>query len=262
VTQALAGLTVIVTRPAHQAAALAAELRRRGARVVEFPALEIEPVVIDATTRALLTADDFDWVIYTSANTVHHALLTLPRPRSARVATIGAATARALADAGIRVDTRPRTRVDSEGLLALPEFAETRGLRILILRGAGGRELLRRELERRGATVRVGELYRRVAAAPSSAALDGLAGALADSEPPILTASSAEVLRACVRIAPEALQAALRDATLLVPGARVAATARELGWRGPLIEADSALDAAMIAALIAHARAGRPAEDA
>ncbi|HEX9773402.1 MAG TPA: uroporphyrinogen-III synthase [Steroidobacteraceae bacterium] len=258
-TPALAGLTVIVTRPAHQAAALAAELRRQGARVVEFPALEIEPVVIDAATRALLTADDFDWVIYASANAVHHALLALPRPRSARIATIGAATARALADAGIRVDTQPRTRADSEGLLALPELAEPRGLRILILRGAGGRELLRRELERRGATVRVGELYRRVAAAPTSAALDGLARALADSEPPILTASSADVLAACVRIVPEALQAALRDAPLLVPGARVAATARELAWRGPLIEADGALDAAMIAALIAHARDGRPA---
>jgi len=50
----------------------------------------------------------------------------------------------------------------------------------------------------------------------------------------------------------------LRDTTLLVPGERVAASARAQGWRGPLVVAASAEDAAMAAALPRSVRSGGP----
>ena len=43
-TQPLAGRTVLVTRPAHQAAALVQAIRAAGGEAFEFPALDIEAV--------------------------------------------------------------------------------------------------------------------------------------------------------------------------------------------------------------------------
>jgi uroporphyrinogen-III synthase len=260
VTQVLAGLTVVVTRPAHQSAALTARLEALGAQVIAFPAIRIEPLPLDAAP--LPAPDDFDWVIYVSANAVAHATAALPRPARARVAALGPATARALARAGIRVDALPRTGADSEGLLALPGFAAPQGLRVLILRGAGGRGWLRAELERRGAAVKVLELYRRVPAEPAPGAVNALARVLGARAAPAIVVTSVEVLAAFVRIVPAALGTSLRAAPLVVPGARVAAAARESGWHGALIEAASAEDAALVAALAAHVAGGGAAKDA
>jgi uroporphyrinogen-III synthase len=250
----LAGRTVVVTRPAHQSAGLAATLRGLGAQVVEFPALRIEPIA-PRTTGAQTDTDAFDWVIYTSANAVALARTRLARPLKARVAAIGPATAQALELAGIPVAAQPQLGADSEGVLALPAFAALHGARVLIVRGAGGRDLLRRELTRRGAQVQVEELYRRVNVAPTPTAIYELAAALAPGTAAIAVSSS-DVLRSLARIVPAALDASLRATTLVVPGRRVAGTARELGWTGELIEATGAEDAAVVHALVEHARSG------
>jgi uroporphyrinogen-III synthase len=54
----------------------------------------------------------------------------------------------------------------------------------------------------------------------------------------------------------------LRDAPLLVPGDRVAAEARRLQWRGPLLVAGSAEDEAMLAALRSWSAGNGPAAPA
>ena len=151
-SDALAGHTVVVTRPARQSAGIASALRALGAQVVEFPAIRIEPIEMDV---ASIVPDDFDWLIYTSANAVAFAATRIAAPAQARVAAIGPATAQALRRAGIRVAAQPERGADSETLLALPAFATPQGLRVLILRGTEGRDYLRRELERRGAAVQV-----------------------------------------------------------------------------------------------------------
>jgi len=250
VTGTLAGRTIVVTRPAHQSAGIVRRLEALGARVVEFPAIRIEPIELGEACT-LPVPDDYDWVIYTSANAVLHAGNRLPKPVRARVAAIGPATARALGNAGIPVIAQPRDAADSEGLLALPAFAAPGGLRILILRGAGGRELLHRELARRGASVEVAELYRRVPATPTPAALEALEHALSAAQPPIIAVTSVDVLTALVDAVPAHLRGRLAAASLLVPGPRIAAAARDLTWLGSLIEVPSAEDAAMVEALVA-----------
>ena len=69
---------------------------------------------------------------------------------------------------------------------------------------------------------------------------------------PCVAVTSGEVLGALLEAAPDGRLPTLRDAALLVPGERVAASARNLGWRGPLIVAPSAEDGAMFAALAKH----------
>ena len=256
----LAGITVVVTRPAHQSAAITAALEARGARVIRFPAIRIEALDFDAGSAAPVP-DEHDWVVYTSVNAVAQGLARLAPSRRARIAAIGPATARALEAAGLRVDARPRTGADSEGLLALPEFAAPRGLRMLVLRGRGGRELLRTELERRGASVQVAELYQRLPVVPAPADVALLAAALAGPSP-YVAVNSVDLLQALAGIVPAGLGPALRAAALVVPGARVAAAARAAGWRGAIVEAASAEDGAMIGAIVTHAGRGSAAKDA
>ena len=246
----LAGLTVIVTRPARQAEAVIARLASLHASVVAFPVLAIEPLLLTARDRERLRPDAYDWTVYTSANAVEQSLLQLPRPVRTRIAAIGNATARTLRANGLEVNAVPAKRVDSEGLLALPEFASVAGLRCLVLRGVGGRGTLRQTLAARGATVETGELYRRVRVKPNPASLTELRAALG-AERRVIAVLSIETLDALLAVAPRDLHDRLLRTPLLVPGERVASAARQHGWSGSLLAAASAEDAAMVDALAA-----------
>ena len=256
-TQPLAGLVVVVTRPARQAERFIGMLMERGAAAVPFPTVAIEPVPLDASVRAALGAQPIDWVIYTSANAVEQALAQTGRIARAATAAIGRATARAVEAAGIRVDAIPAAGADSEGVLALPEFAAPSGQHIVVFKGVGGRDALRAELTRRGAVVIVAEVYRRQPVVPAAGTLEKLASACA-AESAVVAVTSIEVLESLLHLAPESRAPHLQDAALLVPGERVAAAARGHGWRGPIVCARSAEDEAMLDALIERRAAGGP----
>jgi uroporphyrinogen-III synthase len=249
VTRPLAGLVVVVTRPAAQAAGFAERVTAAGGQTLLLPTLVIERIELDADARRARIPDDFDWTIYTSSNAVEASLTQLPPPTRTRVAAVGRATARTLEQHGIAVAAVPTTTSDSEGLLALDGFADLRGQRVLILKGRGGRTLLREELARRGAEVVLGDVYERRRATAGPAALDALREAC-DAGKAVVAATSAEVLAALLELAPGERCPRLRDAALLLPGDRVAAAARELHWRGPIVVAQGAEDAAMAEALV------------
>jgi len=263
VNRSLAGLAVIVTRPARQAERLIRMLQQHGAVAIAFPTLAIEPVTLDDTQRRACMLDAFDWIIYTSANAVEQSIPQLGRPGKSRVGAIGRATARALADARIAVHAVPEagSASDSEGLLAHSGLAGPRGRRILIVKGVGGRDVLRAGLVARGAEVRTAEVYRRIRREPSRQALDEL-GRANEAGEVVATATSSEVLESLLAMAPAEYYPWLRDAPLLVPGDRVAAEARRLQWRGPLLVAGSAEDEAMLAALRSWSAGNGPAAPA
>ena len=68
----LAGKRILVTRAAHQAGKLSEGLRALGAEPVEVPVLEIQPAESFDATRywRLRRLDTYDWLVFTSANTV------------------------------------------------------------------------------------------------------------------------------------------------------------------------------------------------
>jgi uroporphyrinogen-III synthase len=245
----LAGWTVVVTRPAHQAAGLVTQLEAAGARVLAWPTLAIDPVVIDAAQRECWSPERYDWLIYTSANAVDYGLRLWPRPARARVAAIGRATARALRARGVDVDVTPAGSADSEGLLAAPALKAVQGQRIVIVTGKDGRDTLRNALVSRGADVTLAELYSRRPVAWSPAAIETLDRELRDPQV-VVTATSVEVFDALLRTLPAQSHEALVHTILLVPGERVAAAARAVGWQGALVIADSAEDDNLVAALV------------
>jgi uroporphyrinogen-III synthase len=95
-SRTLAGRTVLVTRPREEADELAILLRRRGARAIVAPGIELAPVRSAALRKALAELSDgaFGWVTLTSPRTVQVLADRLkPREVRAQVAAVGEGTA-------------------------------------------------------------------------------------------------------------------------------------------------------------------------
>ena len=229
----LAGLGVLVTRPAHQADGLCQAIEDAGGRALRLPLLEIVPAPDPKTVAARLdAARGADWWIFTSANAVREAV-RLDNGAWPRLAAAGAATAEALCAAGREAMLVPAGSDGTPGLLAAPELAAPAGRRILIVTGADSLPALAAGLRARGAQVDVAEVYRRLPVAHPPAAV---AAALAPAAVAIV--SSSEALQQLFHLAPPPLRARLLDLQLALPSARVVEKARELGFaRTPLLPA-------------------------
>ena len=109
----LSGKLVVVTRPRDQSEVLVRELRRRGAKAIVAPAIEIVPARSAALTRALkeLAAGEFEWITLTSRTTADVLASRLaPRDVRAKAAAVGEGTAEAFERWARReADLVPRT---------------------------------------------------------------------------------------------------------------------------------------------------------
>jgi uroporphyrinogen-III synthase len=247
----LDGIGVLVTRPEHQAAPLCRALEAEGAAVFRFPALEIRPLAaVQELGSRLGGIERFDLVVFTSANAVRYGAALLEGHREIELAAIGPATARALDQAGYHVAVQSPEGADSESLLRQPELMTLTGRRVLLIKGSGGRELLREELARRGATVAILDVYRRECARPTPAESAALEACFAARRIQVVTATSVELGANLLRIAGPTLRGELETARWLVPGERVAAGLRDAGCRGPLVIARSAEDQDLVSALV------------
>jgi uroporphyrinogen-III synthase/uroporphyrinogen III methyltransferase/synthase len=164
----LAGRRVLVTRAAHQAGKLSEGLRALGAEPVEVPVLEIRPpenyAALDAALRQIRS---YDWLILTSANTVHALVarasflgIHLNHLAALQVSAVGEATAVAARSAGMRVAFVPEAYV-AESLVA-GLLAQAAGQRILLARAAVARDVIPDALREAGAVVDVVDAYRNV----------------------------------------------------------------------------------------------------
>src|SRR3569832_1646238 len=163
---ALQGLTVMVTRPAHQAARLCELIRAAGGEALAFPVLESAPGEDAAPVRALLARlDEFVIALFVSSNAVDHAAALVGEhgvPPTLKLASVGQRTAESLRTHFGRVDIEAPPPYNSETLLATRALQQVQGKRIVIVRGAGGRELLAETLRTRGAELCYAEVYRRL----------------------------------------------------------------------------------------------------
>ena len=247
----LHGLRVLVTRPAHQAQALAQQIEQAGGEAILLPTIEIAAPTDPAALEHLLAGlDEFDLAIFVSPNAVRAALTVLARhgglPPGLQLAAVGQATARALRAAGAAQVLAPAERFDSEALLELLPPARVAGKRVLILRGNGGRELLGDTLAARGARVSHAECYRRLAArAPDPAAL----ARVGRGEIDLITVTSVEGLKSLCVLVGDVGRARLLDTPVIVTSERQAAACRELGFRASVHTAAQSSDAAIMAAL-------------
>lgn len=155
----LFGMTVLVTRPRHQADSLSERLAELGARVLVQPTIEISPCrdfgpVDDALDRL----SEFDWLVFSSANGVQHLLqrlFFLGRDLRAlggvKLAAIGPGTAEVLASWHLNADVVPdEFRAESLAEKLVPLVANRH---VLLARASRGREVLAERLQQAGAHV-------------------------------------------------------------------------------------------------------------
>lgn len=171
----LHGKHALVTRTRNQAGVLSESLLTAGAIPIELPVIRIMPPddwqPLDRALRAFARGAAYDWLIFTSANGVKMVLERLHELglepgvlNAARIATIGPATAAALADYGLSAALVPAEYIAESVAEALRCDARQRdgtlaGQRILLARAAEARQVLVTELEQEGAQVDVVAAY-------------------------------------------------------------------------------------------------------
>jgi uroporphyrinogen III methyltransferase/synthase len=173
----LFGRRVVVTRSREQASELSERLRRLGAETVEVPVIEVgDPAdggaALDAAARRV---GEYDWAVFTSANTVERFFAALRRTAGdarrlgpVRVAAIGPGTGAALDARGVRPDLVPERFVAESLVEAFPDGPG----RVLLPRAAVARDALPDGLRAKGWDVDVVEAYRTGLGRPSAAAVE------------------------------------------------------------------------------------------
>lgn len=235
----LADWTVISLRPRGQHAALRASAARVGARVLALSPLAIEPRSDAASRRALGEALAADVVLFTSPNAVRAAaaLRSLRVKRGQPVLAVGDGTRRALQRLG--VDATSPTRMDSEGLLAMPALRDIAGRCIGLVTAPGGRNRLAPALQSLGAEVRRADVYERMPIEITHARWQALATLLATPTHVVLALSSAEALDGLLRQRPAKLEKPLRRIAVTAASERLAQAARDAGFRRITVAADA-----------------------
>ncbi|MEE9452712.1 MAG: uroporphyrinogen-III synthase, partial [Gammaproteobacteria bacterium] len=111
----LIDLTVMVTRPQHQAEKLCQMISEQGAKVVRFPALAIEQVDYPSHDKIMAAFNAVEIVIFISANAVFYGMSLWQRhhslwPTDCVTLAIGEATAQALQNYGLNDVRLPKTQ--------------------------------------------------------------------------------------------------------------------------------------------------------
>ena len=214
----LAGVGVLITRPALQAGELVAAIEAAGGRGIVFPVIEIAPRSPQDIEADLASMADPDIVIFISRNAVEHGLAWAG---SGAIAAVGPATAAAIEAAARVVDIRPAAGFDSESLLEEPQLKDVRGRTIRIIRGNGGRELLATTLRERGATVDYLEVYSRRAPDYTAAEIADITRQFEGGEIDTAVVMSVESLRNLLALLPPSCHRALAETPLVTPASRV-----------------------------------------
>lgn len=151
-------LSILNTRPKHQATNLTQQIQRLGGTVFHLPLMQIEPIVFSPVKLT-----NVDYVIWTSANAV--ACFFKGRPTiidtfSCTVIAIGSATKAALAHHITTIPLCP-SQFSSEGILSMPELQQINNKKIVIISGENPKSLLNNALQKRGAIVETIFCYQR-----------------------------------------------------------------------------------------------------
>ncbi len=153
----LAGCRAIVTRPRESASALAERLRKKGAQVLEIPAIATRLLPdSERWNQVMDRLERYSWLAFTSPAGVRHFFERLRQERrdirrlaGLKVAALGSGTARELEARGILVDAVPEVYDGAALGRLLAEICEPGAFILLPRAASGGAEILE-EIRSRG----------------------------------------------------------------------------------------------------------------
>lgn len=173
----LADLGILITRPQGQGETFKKSLMACGARVYEYPAIEIrplqDPVHRNALEQALKELGSYRWLLFTSVNGVEclwQAAIRLGFSTKnfahLKIGVIGPKTQKKVEGFGLNVTLCP-SNYKAEGLLNglfdLDKAALKNGAKVLLPRAREARAILPEELKRCGAIVDLIPVYETIA---------------------------------------------------------------------------------------------------
>lgn len=243
--------TMLVTRPATQAAELVGMLHARGVRTIAVPTVTIDHSSAAAgLDRMLATLAGADWLVLTSANgaaALGERLTGTGRtiPARTRVAAVGPATADALRSVGVRVDHVPSEYLTVEIAVGL---GDVEGRRIVLARADAATPDLRDALLARGAVVEEVVAYRTIEG--PAASRDPLRSAL-QADIHGITFTSSSTVRGLLRLASAVDRGRARAMPAFCIGPVTAETARRSGFHVAAVAAEHTA-AGLAAAIAAH----------
>lgn len=247
-TKPLQGCLVLSLRPVGGHASLCRAAAAKGARVLALSPWRLQTRTDTATREALRIALSASRVVFASPAAVRAAagLQVFQVDGPTRWLAVGAGTAVVMRKAGIEVVVSPE-RMDSEGLLALPDLQHVADTEIGLVTASGGRGLIADTLSHRGARVLRADVYERVPTPPSARAIAALRGL---DVPAWLALSSGGALDALLAGLPVDAQTRLRTVRVAAASPRLAVLARECGFSS-VETARSAQPRDLIAAMVA-----------
>ena len=165
----LFGRKILITRAADQAGEFSTLLTERGATAIECPTIRlIDPDHWEPLDSAVRNVGSYNWLVLTSANAVrcffqrlHVFGLDARALGSCRVCAVGPKTAELIRSYGINPDLIPAD-YKAEGIVAAFEKLPMVGMRVLLPRADGARDLVPRKLEQMGALVDSPIAYRNI----------------------------------------------------------------------------------------------------
>jgi uroporphyrinogen III methyltransferase/synthase len=223
-------------------------LNALGADVLTRPTIRVtDPPDWGPVDAALEVLDEYDWLVFSSANGVDYLFRRLQerggdmrRLGGVKLAAIGSGTAERLARYSLRADLLPGQFVAES--LAAALVAEAAGRRFLLARTNRGRRVLPEELEKAGARVDEIVVYgSQDVEEPDPSVL----AALESGEIDWVTVTSSAIARSVVRLYGDTL----RQTRLGSIGPLTSATLRELGYE-PAAEASPYSTAGLIEAIV------------
>jgi uroporphyrinogen-III synthase len=253
---------ILITRTRHQASELATQLEALGAVSILIPTIEIIPAETYAPfDTALAHLNQYDWLIFTSANAVEifgqrinrsiratHESHFRAQPKLPRIAVIGPATAKAVQGIGLPVDLTPKKYVAESLAEALTPYAANSNM--LLIRAEQARDILPDSLTSAGATVTVANAYRNQIPPDSIPALQQLFSNPA-TYPDAITFTSASTARNLIALLEAAYLTLPSNITLASIGPITSQTLRDLGHQ-PTVEAPEPTIPALIQSLLRH----------
>jgi uroporphyrinogen III methyltransferase / synthase len=254
-TRPLFGRTIVVTRAREQASDLKKLLEEAGARVIQFPTIEIAPPPSwDSLDRVIEKLGSYQWLVFTSQNAVQYFFdrlfekgLDARALAGLRIAVVGDITAQWLRDRGVRADVVPARFISTALLPLLAE--DQRGIRTAVVRALKGRDELIEELRRRGGEVDLAVAYETRA---TDEQIDELRTLIANGGIDCVTFTSGSTAENFfAKLSEEEKRKVLARTTLASIGPTTSEAIRAAGGT-PQVEAANPTVSALVEAVIAH----------
>jgi uroporphyrinogen-III synthase len=249
----LTGKKVMILRPHEQSEELCRLVTDSGGIALKFPTLVIEPTDSISKSDICNLIAWSELIIFVSRNSVRvlsgllGGLEGLFDKKS--IFAAGEGTAVEAEAAGIKKIVSPDKLSGSDGLLLLAGFNPPAilGEKVLIVRGETGRELLKTELESRGALVKYAEIYTR---ALPSVSKEGIEKLWQQNPPDIIVLTSKNGLYNLIKLTPIQFHDRLFSTDIVAISKRIADAGREAGFTGKASVAKTQSDHGLYDAVI------------